>query len=95
MRKLYCLLTLIEALLALIISISCTKNKTDNVLYVIQVNQLYGCINKSGNVVIKPQFDGLSHYFGGALDFSKGLIAAKAGDKYGFINSKGKYIMGA
>ena len=46
----------------------------------------YGYIDKTGNMVIKPQFDS-------AFEFSEGLAEVKIQGKYGFIDSKGKTVI--
>ena len=46
----------------------------------------YGYIDKSGKVVIPPQF-------ALANPFSDGLASVKAQDKWGFINAEGKYVI--
>ena len=46
----------------------------------------YGFIDDNGNVVIDPQFDA-------ALDFSEGLCAVKAGDRLGYINKHGDFVI--
>lgn len=47
--------------------------------------KLFGFINKTGKMVIKPQFKPYAH-----KSFSEGLVAFKQGDKWGFMNKKGK-----
>lgn len=46
----------------------------------------YGFIDKSGQVVIEPDFEYLS-------DFSEGLAAAEKGGKFGFIDKTGAWII--
>ncbi|HEY0386622.1 MAG TPA: WG repeat-containing protein, partial [Pyrinomonadaceae bacterium] len=46
----------------------------------------YGFIDRSGRVVIKPQFDG-------ALPFTEGLAAVSIGKKWGFIDTSGKVVV--
>ena len=45
-----------------------------------------GFINKAGEFVINPQFDG-------AWSFSEGLAWVKIGDKWGFINKAGEFVI--
>lgn len=45
----------------------------------------WGYIDKSGKLVIKPQFDG-------AELFEGGLARVRVGDKYGYINKNGQYV---
>ena len=55
-------------------------------LYVIRDNGRYGYINKSGLVVIKPQFED-------AYNFSEGLARISVQHKYGYIDKKGKIVI--
>ncbi|MDF2891203.1 MAG: repeat protein [Clostridia bacterium] len=55
-------------------------------LYVIRDNGRYGYINKSGLVVIKPQFED-------AYNFSEGLARISVQHKYGFIDKDGKIVI--
>lgn len=52
----------------------------------IKLNGKYGFIDKSGKIVIKPQFDN-------AGSFSEGLAAVKLDGKYGLIDKNGKIIL--
>ncbi len=47
-----------------------------------------GYIDKTGKVVIKPQFDGDS-----ARDFYEDLAAVKIGGKWGYIDKTGKVVI--
>lgn len=55
------------------------KNKTE-------YGYLYGFINKSGKIVIEPEFDDVKV-------FSEGLSGAKYIDKWGFINKNGDFAI--
>jgi hypothetical protein len=44
-----------------------------------------GFIDKTGKIVIEPQFDL-------ALDFDSGIASVKVGDRWGYIDTNGKYI---
>ena len=46
----------------------------------------YGFIDKSGKVVIEPQFDNVSA-------FSEGLAKVEKDDKWGFIDKNGKVVV--
>ena len=52
----------------------------------IQVGTLFGFINTTGAIVIKPQFEG-------AYDFSEGKARVRKGDKWGFIDLKGMFVI--
>lgn len=60
-------------------------NRRDNNsgLYRITANGKHGFMNRSGETVIAPQFDG-------ARGFSEGLAAVQVGSRFGFINAKGE-----
>lgn len=56
-------------------------------LLAVQVDGLYGYIDKSGEFAIKPQFDS-------ALQFaSNGLACVCINDKFGYINTKGDIVI--
>jgi len=55
-------------------------------LYPVMVNGKWGYIDKTGKIVIDPQFDG-------AYNFSEGLAAVKVGDKWGYIDKTGKIVI--
>ena len=64
-----------------------TKPPKDNSgLFRIKQNSKWGFMDRTGKVVINPQFDG-------AYDFSDGLACVKAGNRYGFIDTKGQYAI--
>ncbi len=50
-----------------------------------EVKQRWGFINKKGEIVIEARFN----Y---AYDFSDGLAKVKVGDRWGYIDTLGKYI---
>ena len=52
----------------------------------IKQNGKYGYIDKSGKIVILPQFDETS-------DFSDGMAVIKKNDKYGYIDKNGSIII--
>ena len=60
------------------------SNKSE--LYLVRKDSLYGYIDISGKVIIKPQYIR-------AQPFSEGLAAVSNGKKYGFINSRGDTII--
>lgn len=49
-------------------------------------NYKYGYIDKSGQVIVEPQFDYAYH-------FSEGLARIKLDDKYGYINKNGSVVI--
>ncbi len=57
-----------------------------NTLYPIFEGNLWGYINKTGKVVIKPQF----RY---ALAFSEGLAAVRIEGRYGYIDTTGRVVI--
>lgn len=77
--------------LALIILTLCgaafsqTKDKAMP-LFWIREDGKYGYIDRSGKVVIKPQFDN-------TMGFNEGLAATSVGGKYGYIDLKGKWVI--
>lgn len=58
----------------------------DEGLFWIRENGKYGYIDKTGKVVIQPQFDN-------TIGFNEGLAATSVGGKYGFINKKGEWVI--
>ena len=62
------------------------SEETDEELYVIRDNGRYGYINRSGLVVIKPQFED-------AYNFSEGLARIGVRHKYGFIDKRGNMVI--
>lgn len=57
-------------------------------LFPIIQNGKWGYIDKSGNIIIKPQFDHASH-------FSEGLAVIKINNKSGYIDITGKVVIAA
>ena len=66
------------------------QNAKDNSgLFVIReggTNGKYGFIDKTGKVVIEPQYDYVE-------PFSEGMARVEAGDKWGFVDEKGKLVI--
>ena len=54
-------------------------------LYRIKLNDKYGCIDKTGKVIVKFHFDQVE-------DFYEGLARVYVGNRYGYINKTGKYV---
>ena len=55
-------------------------------LYPVKINGKYGYMNKSGKLVIQPQFDR-------ADLFAEGAAAVELGRRWGFIDKSGKLIV--
>jgi hypothetical protein len=55
-------------------------------LFWIQENGKYGYIDKTGKVVIKPQFEN-------TMGFNEGLAATKLNGKYGYIDTEGNWAI--
>lgn len=55
-------------------------------LFWIREGGKYGYIDKTGKVVIKPQFDN-------TMGFNEGLAATSIGKKYGYIDTKGNWVI--
>jgi len=66
------------------------SNKSKRELYPVEVDGKYGYMNKTGQIVIEPQFDGAS-------DFSEGLARILVGDyetgRFGYIDTTGKIVI--
>ena len=73
----------ISALLSLFLS-----SFSQDALFPIEEKGKYGFINKTGKVVITPQFEF-------AESFSEGMAAVSVGGKRGFIDAAGKIIIAA
>jgi len=58
-----------------------------NKMYIVQdKNEKWGAYNEKGELVIKPQFDNLWHFYDGVANFS-------LNKKWGFVNKKGKIMI--
>ena len=55
-------------------------------LYPAQIGERLGFIDRSGTIVINPQFDD-------AEEFSEGLARVAVGDKVGYIDDSGAYVI--
>ncbi len=62
-----------------------TKDK-EMPLFWIQEDGKYGYIDKTGKVIIKPQFQN-------TMGFNEGLAATKMDGKYGYIDTKGNWVI--
>src|SRR5688572_22466534 len=57
-------------------------------LYPICQDRIWGYINRTGEIVIEPQFFA-------ANEFSEGLAAVRLGGTYGYIDSGGEFVLPA
>ncbi len=62
-----------------------TKDKAMPLFWVME-NGKYGYIDRSGKMIIAPQFEN-------TMGFNEGLAATKLGGKYGYIDVKGSWII--
>lgn len=68
-----------------IIGLAQTKDKTMT-LFWIREDGKYGYIDRTGKVVIKPQYEN-------TMGFNEGLAATKMNGKYGYIDTKGRWVI--
>ena len=78
---------------AFLFSVSCAAVASNNGedYFPIQQDGKVGFIDKTGKIVITPQFDSASSDEG--RTFSEGLAAVKVGDKWGYIDKSGKFVI--
>ena len=75
--------------LAVLASVSCGQQKEmkeSSLLFPVKQDGKWGYIDKTGKIVINPQFDS-------ATSFSKGLARVVIGDKWGYIDKTGKIVI--
>jgi hypothetical protein len=60
--------------------------KPDGPFYPVKEKGLWGYIDQTGTVVIKPRFEQ-------AGDFSEGLAPVKIGEKWGYVNPSGSVVI--
>lgn len=79
---------IILLLMCVVFLIACSQQKEvkekSGLFAVIQGGKC-GYIDKTGKIIINPQFDM-------AMSFSEGLAIVRIGDKYGYIDKTGKYV---
>ena len=79
---------LVMCVIFLVVSITscskCSKQEKSVSLFPVVQNGKWGFIDKTGKIIINPQFDEVDF-------FSEGLCAVKIGNKWGYIDKKGKY----
>jgi hypothetical protein len=73
-----------------ILTISCLAQEK-NPLFVIHVDEKQGYIDKTGKIVIQPQFERSGYAVSG--DFSEGLAAVVINGKWGYIDKTGKVVI--
>lgn len=84
-------LLLICYTLSLFISCTAVLSNSDEDYFPINQNGKVGFIDKTGKIVITPQFDNALNDEG--RTFSEGLAAVKVGDKWGYIDKSGKFVI--
>jgi len=62
------------------------KRMATDKLFLIEKNGKWGYIDRTGKVIIRPQFED-------AYYFSEGLAAVKLGDKLGYIDKTGRFVI--
>lgn len=77
--------------LSLLVSCAAVVGDSGEDYFPITQNGKLGFINKTGKIVISPQFDSGVREEGGS--FSEGLTAVQVGDKWGYIDKTGKFII--
>lgn len=63
-----------------------TTNANPNYLYLIEVNNKYGYINKQGKEIVSPKYDS-------AGEFSEGIAPVCKKNKCGYINTNGEIVI--
>ncbi len=86
MRHIHHSILLLICLTVLFASFVGAQEKRLNDLLLIRVNEKVGFIDKTGKVIIEPQFED-------AQEFSEGLAPVKVKEKWGFINEFGKIVI--
>ncbi len=74
---------------ALTVSIASAQKRTDkpDMLFRIVKKHLFGYIDKSGRVVVEPQYEDARS------KFSEGLVAVEVNKKWGYIDTSGKTVI--
>src|SRR5919206_2169414 len=83
-----CVRALQLALALLLLATLCAaqaRKSEEAFLFPVRQNDLWGYIDRTGKLIIKPQFDV-------AWDFTEGLAYVKAGARRGIIDHKGKWV---
>jgi hypothetical protein len=66
-------------------------------LAAVKIDGKWGFIDKTGQMVIPPHFDGEADFYSGFFaigpTFSEGLAAVKIDGKWGFINKSGQMVI--
>src|SRR5712692_378744 len=74
------------ALLLTVSPSSGAKRKDTTAFFLIQQDGKWGYIDKTGSIVIKPEFEE-------AFPYSEGLAAVRVRGKWGYVNDKGNMII--
>ena len=59
----------------------------------VKVGDKWGYIDKTGEMVINPQFDCPPHFNADAVEFSEGLAPIKISDKWGYTDKTGEMVI--
>src|SRR5690242_17555808 len=73
-------------LLAIVVIAVLIKASGPSALYPVHANGKYGYMDRSGKLVIQPQFDK-------AEEFSEGLAPVQAGNRWGYTDKSGKFAI--
>src|SRR4051812_24158111 len=82
---------LIGFVLSSLVSGAAALNDSGEQYFPIRQDGKLGFIDKTGKVVITPQFDSTVREDG--ICFSEGLAAVLVGDKWGYIDKTGKFVI--
>lgn len=62
-------------------------------LAAVEIDDKKGFINKAGQIVIEPTFDGIGYSYGRFEGFSSGLAPVRGENQYGFIDVNGNFVI--
>ena len=80
---------------ALAVLVSCAAVLSDDGedYFPVKQNGKFGYIDKTGKIVIPPQFDSVVIAQEQGSSFTEGLAAVQVGDKWGYIDKSGKFVI--